>query len=151
MKVKFLWSHTILNVVCPKCVHLTFEICNLLPLKLEVKKCTTCASHMLLIFSSPFMGVNIFALSWWCWVLGIGRYFVVLRFIKTVHQLLCYMNIFWFSNNGYRMENDTNVPTHALGCICTVHQLVGYRWNQVPADGRYSQLCDNPWMCEADK
>lgn len=76
---------------------------------------------------------------------------MVLRFIQTVHQLLCYMDIFRFSNNGYLLVNDTYVPTYMLECICTLHQLAGYRWHHVPADGTYSQLYDNPWMCEANK
>lgn len=69
---------------------------------------------------------------------------MVLRF----HQLLCYMNIFRFSHN--RVYFGGHIRTNARGgCICTAHQLAGYRWHHVPADGRYSQLCDNPWMCEA--
>ena len=49
------------------------------------------------------------------------------------------------------LDNDTHVPMYVVGCICTVHQLAGYRWHHVPADGRYSQVCDNPWMRETNK
>ena len=38
---------------------------------------------------------------------------------------------------------------NATGCRhLYVDQLARYRWQHVPADGRYSQLRDNPWMCE---
>lgn len=96
------------------------------------------------------MGENIFCFFQGNRVLSICCYFVVLRFIKAVYQLLWYTNIFRFSNKGISF-GEYYLPTYVVGSVCALHKLAGYRWHHVPTDGRYSQQRDDLWLCATQK